>query len=117
MQRKFLYKLVLLLLSCLASGCGSLMNLTYDQHEYFKELRNSEVGKSIKELVGDIPESWQPDIVKIVKIDVRTIEYRFTYGQCSWATVVNTSTDLVQSWRFISAPEECKSLKYYEGPW
>jgi hypothetical protein len=113
-----LKKLVILLLAFCASGCGLLLNLTYDQHEYFKELRDSEVGKDINDLVGVIPESWKAaGIVEIVKIDSSTMEYRFTYGECRWATVVNSSTNLVQSWRFLSASEECEALKYHEGPW
>lgn len=117
-ERNFLKKIVILLITCFTSGCGSLLNLTYDQHEYFKELRDSEIGKNIKDLVGVIPESWKAaGIVEVVKVDSNSTEYRFTYGECKWTTVVDASTDLVQSWHFVSKPEECEALKYHEGPW
>ena len=117
MRIKYFQFLVFIFLTSLASGCGSLMNFTYDQHEYFRELRDSEIGKNIDEPISEIPESWRSGIIKVDKIDSQNIEYRFTYSRCSWASMVDTTTKLVKSWRFISAPEECKSLKYHQGPW
>lgn len=93
------------------------MNLTYDQNDYFNEQRNSEIGKSIAGPINEIPESWRPDIIEVTEKDPNTREYRFNYAKCSWASLVDPTTNLVESWHFISAPEECKALKYYEGPW
>ncbi len=116
-MNKIFASLLVLYLVSLLSGCGSLMNLTYDQHEYFKELRNSETGRNIEDFVSKIPVPWQASILKVVKIDDQNIEYRFSYSKCSWASNVDLKTNFVTGWRFISAPDECKSLKYYQGPW
>ncbi len=101
------------------TSCGSVMNLTYDQNEAFIEKRNSEVGENISELYNfsQFPEKHLSSFLTIEKIDKGNVEYRFVNLPCSWATIVNSNTKIIKGWRYLSAPEDCKHRKYYQGAW
>jgi succinylglutamate desuccinylase len=44
---------------------------------------------------------------EIVALDESHDEYRYSYHDCRWEYTVNRFTRVVESYRFLSAPEAC----------
>lgn len=96
------------------TGC-SMVNEFYDKHQVFIDRRNSEIGRNI----NDVLKSYTPGTNPIINnIGDGQKEYQFTgSGQCSWATMVDTETEEIVSWKFLRDESLCETEKMYSGPW
>lgn len=79
------------------SGCLSMET----KKEFFVNARNYDLGRSPKKLPLPIP-------VKIINLDAQhnRIEYEYDTG-CKWYYIVDTETDIIIFWNYISDPDLC----------
>ena len=95
-------------------GC-TVVNQINDSEQLFKDKRNSEIGKNIKEVLSTYHTGFKPEIIPI---NESQNEYLIGLPEyCYYALIVSSSTNNVLDWRYIGDPSKCKKDKYYSGPW
>ncbi|MEP5765672.1 MAG: hypothetical protein ABJ308_13845 [Halieaceae bacterium] len=104
------------------TGCA-LLNPALDE-KAFRNLADGYIGKESSSAILD-SELRKPK--ESTTIDETHVEYVLshkylsqnsgkTYG-CLWAITVDTSTDKIVSWRYISDASDCKAQYFYGGAW
>ena len=78
----------------------------------FRDERDYDIGR----VFSGIP---IPEPTKITPIDKEKAEYLIEFKDtgCQWIYVVNMTTKIVESWRYVSDPQKCYLEINWFGPW
>lgn len=93
----------------LLSGCTKFYH-----RKTFAYNRNFETGKEINI-------NYYHNPIEIIPYDSERDKYIFEIenkdGKCKWESIVKRKTKIVESWKYISPPEDCWEEINWWGPW
>ena len=115
-MKRFIFTVFFLMM---LSACSLFNPLLYDVA--FRDYADESIGKNVAEFTR------YKNVLSVITEDDGYEEYWLEYryanaylGEkfiCHWAVLVPKGSETIESWRYISEPDRCKSDYFYSGPW